>query len=409
MPESTELLPGYTGIRGFEVVPLEGHNSFLERVKATGLYRVVHDLAYNLDNIGWTPQNAGNISARQSQYHTEFAITASGSNFADLQDDDFVCVGPIDILVGEVTLPIGANYAVNGEFNLYRIVKALADQDLLEKTKKDLGIKLKLPEEWEYELVKEGRPLIAELSLQYKDLAGPDTRDALATRYGLSPRERKALEAAFHCERAPLYLIYEDDIRLRNNKIFKSCLTLGRLVQYLGKKDLVKCRVHAIVPDGRKPSSETLLHSLIYANRWSGSSQVNSIVHCHAPRITKKEPEDIALSKISADVGGYGTLEVAVDALEEMAFDAGVLLRDHGPVVVTGDWHRMMPTEQDSVYVLDESYGKMFDKCFNHLKRLDKLSRMPPFISTIIKYVRGGGKVRPKYNMYNPPPEIVRF
>ena len=215
------------------------------------------------------------------------------------------------------------------------------------------------------------------LGVTCEELVKHETRDEYAKKNGLSPRERQALDIAYHCENIPLYDIYEMDINDRDSLIRQSGLILTKLISYLGSKNLLKCKVEAIAPKGRNPSSETLLHGLIYAKRWQGESEVNAVVHCHAPNITKRPPKELAESSLSAIDVGYGTLEVAVDCLESMKYDAGVLLRDHGPVVVTGNWHTMMPTERGGVYVLDQSGRKMFEDCFRHLKQLDKRAKSP--------------------------------
>ncbi|MBW3003332.1 class II aldolase/adducin family protein [Candidatus Woesearchaeota archaeon] len=479
-----ELLEFYTGVRGFDVVRLDGYEDFRRHItEETDLFNVIKALASEMDSLGWTPQNAGNISIRETPHHTNFTITASGSNFSDIQLDDIVHVAWIGIVIGrtekdekgeliehpETTreLHIGSNYGIEGEFNLYRICEALDELSLLGQMKTDLGVEFTLPKPGlEADLLVHGNRLVSKLN-EKRQVAFDELSDyrlkTLATEYSLSEQEVAALREVFlslafaeaiqnmgpefkqkldrvgckvdkerlaqgkcvlkrinekrekkleprdlnnnilksladtnslsgydidalrvvHHYQGDLtpYKVLVQNTRNANLTIQQSGLTLKRMVSYLGEKELIRCKVYAICPPGRKPSSEALLHGLIYSNRWEGPENVNAIVHCHAPNPTLNPPEPLRLTETSAKICGYGTLEIAVEALESVLPDHGyTTLRDHGPVVVTGNWQEWIRIsnprcQKMGVFRLDSSYAPIFKDAFNKLRNLDARSQ----------------------------------
>ncbi|MEA3430139.1 MAG: class II aldolase/adducin family protein [Nanoarchaeota archaeon] len=378
-----ELLEFYTGVRGFEVVRLNGYESFQKRIIDTGLYETIKKLAAILNLNGWTPQNAGNISIRETPHHSNFTITASGSNFSDLRIDDIVHVAHIGITVGDQELIMGSNRGRRGEFNSYRLLKSLKDQNLLEQLKTDLDLDIKFndPEERLAKL-KQGRELITQLGISYAQIAEMrEHRDKFYNLAGFTKKQSAAFNLAYHCENIPYNIFFGMELENANREVDRQGLSLKRLVSYLGEKNLIKCKVYTLAPEDRKPSSEALLHGIIYANRWMGPQNVNAIVHCHAPEIVDN-PGNVPVTETPVEEAGYGTLELAVETIEAISqrkegpytvwyddestignkrHDIAVVLQGHGPVVVTNKW---------------ESFDKTLGHALARLKEIDRRSKM---------------------------------
>ena len=100
--------------------------------------------------------------------------------------------------------------------------------------------------------------------------------------------------------------------------------------------------------------------------------------------------------------------------LESIAFHSAVNMTDHGPVVVSDDFSLYFEKEmgdfkvEDGKYVFTPKAKEVFGSCFNHLKRLDKLSRVPSFVTKIISYFQKDPNPM-KYGFYNRPPRIVYY
>ncbi|SHJ42733.1 L-fuculose-phosphate aldolase [Parasporobacterium paucivorans] len=111
----------------------------------------------------------------------------------------------------------------------------------------------------------------------------------------------------------------------------------------LKPEDMVVMNLQGTVVEGeRKPSSEYMLHAILYENRWD----LNSVVHAHTVSSTTIAclREDLPAVTYMLAVAGksvkcakyatFGTRELALNALEAMQDNNAVLLANHG--VVTG-------------------------------------------------------------------------
>lgn len=112
----------------------------------------------------------------------------------------------------------------------------------------------------------------------------------------------------------------------------------------LTEEDIVIMDLHGNVVEGiRKPSSEYLMHSIVYQHR----TDVNAMVHTHAIYSTTISALNIDLPAVDylvAFSGGesvrcakyatYGTKELAENALKAMEGRKAVLLANHGINVV---------------------------------------------------------------------------
>ncbi len=141
---------------------------------------------------------------------------------------------------------------------------------------------------------------------------------------------------------------------------------LKKVLRYLSSRDMVKCFAEVIAKDEQtKPSSETFLHGLICSRRIE--DWVTAIVHCHAKGIVKKPsayfmPEtDSSFEEI-----GYGSLELAVEAVEQLGRNNFVLLRGHGPVAVSTEYHLEKP----------EGYMHVFEDLYKTLLESERYSKM---------------------------------
>lgn len=155
---------------------------------------------------------------------------------------------------------------------------------------------------------------------------------------------------------------------------------LKKVLRYLGSRDMIKCFAEVIAKDEQtEPSSETFLHGLIYSRRIE--DRATAIVHCHAEGIVEKPsvyfmPEtDSPLAKI-----GYGSLELAVEAVEQLGRNNFVLLRGHGPVVVSTEYHWEKPEGYMHVFrnlyktlVESERYSKMIERWPDNISELSRL------------------------------------
>jgi len=498
------FIEDYKGVVGFESIPKGDPRDLIENItKKTDIYESIRKVALRLDELGWTPENAGNISIREMPHHTYFFITASGSHFSNLKPEDITYIHNIEIVVGEIPLHIGANYGIYGELIPPRIVEALLEQGLLEQVKSDLGVS-----DFDYvrprskkaksSIVQDGRKLAGELNIdkcklytyqlldyikgeirkeggslpkgiiddliaevenhksEYtKDdfcvfpytpdmivdrfhvlyLAGkhelteeqfvsfqafaekinleqrcrkfttqieetgefityPITTGALCTekylkilttKHNLTEEQIQSLRLARSYQSKGGYEILQEDFAEQNRKIINAGLDLKTLITYLGKRDLIKCKVYYTGAKDKEPSSETGLHGIFYARRWEYDN-VNAIVHCHAPNITNNPPKGIPITETDQKIIGYGSLELAVEAMEALGEDMCVLLKGHGPIAVSDDWQRWIPTGKKGIFghqhVLDESFEHIFEDAFKVLKKADKsvprgmLSRM---------------------------------
>jgi ribulose-5-phosphate 4-epimerase/fuculose-1-phosphate aldolase len=264
-----DIMEGYRGIVGFECrleTPDDVDTNFAEYIHKNGLYEGFRKAAETVNGFGWAPKNAGNLSIRLTEHHSDFLVTASGSNFSDLAPEDIVAVVGIYMGIGDETVYIGANAGYDGDLSIATVSLALERQGLLQKALDEMGI----------------------------------TEENLG-------RE----------------------------------LTLRKMLQYLRENGMIRCRVEAL--GFREPSSETLLHGLIYSRRWEGPHNVNAIVHCHEPDTVDHPSVTIPETGTPMERIGYGTLELAAEAVEDLGNDRIVLLRDHGIVAVTGRYHHESP------------------------------------------------------------------
>ncbi len=105
----------------------------------------------------------------------------------------------------------------------------------------------------------------------------------------------------------------------------------------LGEFDIVNVRNYnkenntVIVAGDKEPSSETIMHWLIYQNY----PKVNAVVHVHDPLILDKiEIAEVMGLGITEHEEPYGTLELAEQVLNVLKKSNYVVLRNHGSVAV---------------------------------------------------------------------------
>ena len=99
---------------------------------------------------------------------------------------------------------------------------------------------------------------------------------------------------------------------------------------------LLKIIVHGTAPGGEKPSSEAPMHQLFYTRQYHDPN-ATAIVHCHEPKITEAPSDIVPETETPNEKIGYGTIELAIEAAEELYRDDVVVLQGHGPVVVSHD------------------------------------------------------------------------
>lgn len=395
------FIEDYKGVVGFEAI-LKGDSKQLAEyiTKQSDIYECIKQIGLRLNELGWTPFNAGNISIREFAGHTRFFITAGGSQFSNLKPEEITCVHNIELVVGGISLDLASNYGIYGELHPHSIVNALEEQGLFEKLKRDLNIEdfdYRFPKsnKKEIELIERGWNLLKKLRKEEQstilDFDAVFTKDRiapLAEKYNLTDKEIESLYAV--CGSKSSYDFYREGIAKQNKKIINKGLDLKTLVTYLGKKGLINCKVH--YTGTRKPSSETPLHGLLYAMRWEYDC-INAIVHCHAPRITQNPPKDIPITKTDQKIIGYGSLELAVEAWEALQDKMCVLLRGHGPVAVSPEWQRWIPTGRTYCsikgYTIDPSFSNVFEYAFNILKEKDQSATPKNLISNIKEIVYG--------------------
>jgi len=491
------FIEDYKGVVGFESIPEGDPRNLIEYItKKTDIYKSINQVGSRINELGWTPSNAGNISIRETPNHTRFYITVSGSQFSNLQPEDLTFIHYIEIVIGDIPLHIGANYGIDGELIPTRIIEALRKQDLLEQVKNDLSasdfdyvhprsckskndilkngyelarklnferckqytmdlleyIRKEIKESGEREQIHKGvlDDLIAlvdedkkRMEKDTEDYCGfPYTPDmiindmyllmiakghkltdeqvqslqefkeklnleqkckqfttkieetgevirypistesilteryikSLAKKHSLTEEQVESLHLARAYENVSVYEVYQEDFAEQDRRIINAGLDLKTLIEYLGKNDLINCKVY--YTGSREPSSETVLHGLLYAKRWE-YDDINAIVHCHAPKITKKTPKGIPVTETDQKIIGYGSLELAVEAMESLGEKMCVLLRGHGPVAVSDAWQCWIPTGKKGIFglnehVLDTSFAPVFEDAFKVLKKADK-------------------------------------
>jgi ribulose-5-phosphate 4-epimerase/fuculose-1-phosphate aldolase len=316
-----EPMEGYRGIVGFEPIPEGKPEEVVRYARDFGVFASMRNVARRLDELGWTPANAGNISIRcETSYHS-FFITASGSDFSDISDDDIVHVDKRAVLIGDGKKPY--QLAVGGgsadgitcmDFYPARIIQAMAKEGLLPEMERELGT-----------------DFLSRVPM--KVLTGHSYK------YGIGP--------------------YPSGMRWSklNEEAEKAGLGLKTLVNYLRKYNLIRCVVTYI--GSKEPSSETFMHGLVYKN---SKRNVNAIVHCHAPGITGNPPEGIPVTETDQKEIGYGSLELAAEALEALGDSDCVILKGHGPIATSGSWRN---------WEEDESFGRVFRDALEVLKEAD--------------------------------------
>lgn len=494
------FIEDYKGVVGFEPIQVGGFGHLIKyMLEETDIYHTISALAYELNKLGWTPSNAGNISIRESPNHTGFFITASGSKFESITLEDITYVHKMEVVIGDDTLYIGGNFGTDGELTPSRIIWSLIKQGLFDQVKKDLGVK-----DFDYihprsskshsEILRNGRILSDELTLdkceehtrcllnhfigraeqsgnvygihkgalvqlikhlvdkeidivqapkkfapysypfefdyflnplftfmvkkqfdlddrevelfndfmlslanecgQYISLLeetleciryplSPESFltdkyiEVLAKKHSLTKEQVESLHLAHNCENIPLYDLYQEDIEDQNQRIINAGLDLKTLITYLGKREMIKCKVYY---NGVKlPSSETPLHALLYAMRWNYNN-INAIVHCHAPEITQYPPKGMPITETPHRIIGYGSLELAVEAWAALQNQMCVLLRGHGPIAVSDSWQRWMPQRKSFLglqgHKLDPSFRYVFEKPFKILKNKNRQAQI---------------------------------
>lgn len=140
----------------------------------------------------------------------------------------------------------------------------------------------------------------------------------------------------------------------RHTKVKKVRLRdLPGVLRFLTSSGMVRFQVNAT--GFKEPSSETLLHAMIYAKRWGWLDEVNCILHCH------KEVSDRTVSSTPTpfrDIG-YGNIQLAVEAVLTLKKEDMVQLTDHGIIAVTSEYHN----EKGYSDVLDSVFSKTVEKC----------------------------------------------
>ncbi|MCF6366749.1 MAG: class II aldolase/adducin family protein [Bacteroidales bacterium] len=95
--------------------------------------------------------------------------------------------------------------------------------------------------------------------------------------------------------------------------------------------EVISCNINknTVVANGLKaPSSETLMHGLIYKNR----SDINAVFHGHSKHIMKRAKEN-GFPETKTELP-YGTIELAEDTLNTLKKYNFVILKNHGFISV---------------------------------------------------------------------------
>jgi hypothetical protein len=309
-----EVLEGYRGVIGFETKYAEGceWREFENFIERSGLLRGFQWLGARLYDEGWAPMNAGNISTVMLPGHHFFYITASGSHLSRMESKDIVYVGSLEVRIG----PFMEKIPNQPLFNTIFLASTF--------------------------------PYVGDLSLA-------TVVDVLI--------KQNVLDHVI------------EGMELKKSELDRYNFNLKRVLKYLGSKNMVKCFAEVVAKDENiKPSSETFLHGLIYSRRIN--DWVTAIAHCHAPDITRKPsayyiPEtDSPFEKI-----GYGTLDLAVEAAEQLGNNDFVLLRGHGPVALSTKHHYENP----------DGYMRTFEDLYKKLREseryVNRRERWPEHVS----------------------------
>jgi len=245
--------------------------NYCENMIGCGLFDAFKATARRICDLGWAPDNAGNISLRESRRRGRFFITAAGSSFSSIRPQDIVFVKGVEIHVGEEKIRMGNNL---GDC-LAVAMHSLKRQGMMDEIRRHIGIR---------------------------------------------------------------------EITLDN---------LPKVLKFLNSAGMVGFLVNAL--GHRNPSSETLLHAMIYAKRWGWLDEVNGILHCHK----KLEGGEVRSTPTPFRDIGYGNIQLAVEAVLTLKKEDMVQLTDHGIITVTSDYH----DEKDYTGVLRSALDKTIKKC----------------------------------------------
>lgn len=260
--------PGETP--GFRTALIDPNERYCENIIGCGLFDAFKKTAKRICDLGWAPDNAGNISIRESRRRGRFFITAAGSNFKELRPQDIVLVSGVEMYVGDESIRMGNNL---GDC-LAVAMHSLERQKMMGDVREHTGIK---------------------------------------------------------------------EITLEN---------LPKALRFLNSTGMVRFLVNAV--GHRKPSSEALLHAMIYAKRWGWLDEVNGILHCH-----KLADSSVSSTPTPFRDIGYGNIQLAVEAVLTLKKEDMVQLTDHGIITVTSEYHN----EKDYGRVFNSAFDKTIKKC----------------------------------------------
>lgn len=245
--------------------------------------------------------------------------------------------------------------------------------------------------------------------------------EVLRQRHNLTQEQVNSLKLARDLQNMPLYSLYTQGLDQQNSELVEAGFDLKKMVVYLnshyvvdpagnvvfvkdydetsallkkeGYKNFIRCTVYTI--GTRKSSSETMIHALIYARRWD-DDRANALIHCHAPLIVENPPEGMPVTETPQRIIGYGNLELALETVDALDGSDSVLLREHGPIAVSGSWQKgrlvcdyekqpfidrkrvlsfsvpILSSRGSGHYVIDSSVWPVFEEAFNVLKEKDR-------------------------------------
>lgn len=270
-----KVMEGYTGVKFNHICKGDFPRQDFEKYG-----RPITFSCQFISGMGWAPKNAGNVSARLLEQDSEkyssgiaMLITTSGLNLDKIDENDIALVSSVNMNIGNSKL----------ELNKLRTGETLVDGVfyLLKKQNKVHEFWLYVSESYE--------------SNGYKGLSK-------ITRF-ISELSRKAL----------------------HKPAIESDTCMCAFLDYLVKKGVINCSVEYY--GTKEPSSETLMHSLIY----SLNKDVGSIIHMHSEDITQKLEGFIPTTGKKLD---YGELGMALDSAVVLDGNFTSQIRDHGQISV---------------------------------------------------------------------------